>query len=576
MVKYMGPGPVFRFEARLAARRGSLYVARSLFVAGLLAGLLLVWWNNIAGQPLGSIREQAEVGQAFYLALASTQLVMAILSAPAAMVGSICGDRSRGVLAHLLATDLSSAEIVLGTLGARLLPVTTVVLCGVPFLMIGSLLGGVDPSDLLGVVLVTLGTATLGCALALVIAIEGSKPTESSLVGHGVWLAVILAPPVWSFLRRNVGVAIWPPPWWLEQTNPFVFVFMSRPGSFAATLEGRLCYFLLMLGLALMLAGVATLRLRTAAAKEPVGRRALVRRFWRLPGPSLDGNPVLWREWQFQRPGWWGLAFWGVYLAASFGCTTLIVWMAMWGSKRQVEGCAILNALQVSAGMLLLSLSASSSLAQERMRGSLDVLFTTPLSTESILWGKWWGAFRMVPLVVVPAGASYACVAAWQRGPFAWILALEGTCLVLCYGVLVTTLGLALAVWMTRPGHAAVICAAIHIGITVGWIFLVGLLFKRGSAVTSTGLALFSPFFGVIFSMLASVLMGYQQVAELRLWLIFWCMVELAIAGVLFAIVLDVFDGRLGRASQFTRTARDEDEPGEHVNSAEATMSLHG
>ena len=52
----------------------------------------------------------------------------------------------------------------------------------------------------------------------------------------------------------------------------------------------------------------------------------------------------------------------------------------------------MINGLQVSAGLLLLSVSAATSLAEERQRGSLDVLLATPLSTRSIVLGKWWGA----------------------------------------------------------------------------------------------------------------------------------------------------------------------------------------
>ena len=63
----------------------------------------------------------------------------------------------------------------------------------------------------------------------------------------------------------------------------------------------------------------------------------------------------------------------------------------------------MINGLQVGAGLLLLSVSAATSLAEERQRGSLDVLMATPLSTRSIVLGKWWGAFRGVPpLTVLP------------------------------------------------------------------------------------------------------------------------------------------------------------------------------
>ena len=67
--------------------------------------------------------------------------------------------------------------------------------------------------------------------------------------------------------------------------------------------------------------------------------------------------------------------------------------------RRKLIGA--MSMFQVAVGLLLLSVSAATSLAEERVRGSLDVLLSTPLSTRSILIGKWWGAFRLVPHVLV-------------------------------------------------------------------------------------------------------------------------------------------------------------------------------
>src|SRR5262249_49144816 len=53
--------------------------------------------------------------------------------------------------------------------------------------------------------------------------------------------------------------------------------------------------------------------------------------------------------------------------------------------------------LGIGLGLLLLSVTAATSLAEERTRGSLGVLLAPPLSTRSIVWGKWWGTYRVVP-----------------------------------------------------------------------------------------------------------------------------------------------------------------------------------
>ena len=55
------------------------------------------------------------------------------------------------------------------------------------------------------------------------------------------------------------------------------------------------------------------------------------------------------------------------------------------------------NGFQATVGLMLISLDSPTVLAEERVRGSLDVLLATPLSTARIVMAKWWGAYRHVP-----------------------------------------------------------------------------------------------------------------------------------------------------------------------------------
>ena len=60
--------------------------------------------------------------------------------------------------------------------------------------------------------------------------------------------------------------------------------------------------------------------------------------------------------------------------------------------------------MATSFGLLLLSAMAPTTLTEERVRGSLDVLLTTPLPTRVIVLGKWWANYRRaLPLVLLPA-----------------------------------------------------------------------------------------------------------------------------------------------------------------------------
>ena len=118
----VGPGPVFIHESVAATRRWQLYALRALFVLGLLLALAFVLCGTIgvAGTTANSypIQRLARLGENFYYAIATVQLGLVLLVAPAATAGAICVDRARGALAHMLVTDLSDSEIVLGKLAA--------------------------------------------------------------------------------------------------------------------------------------------------------------------------------------------------------------------------------------------------------------------------------------------------------------------------------------------------------------------------------------------------------------------------------------------------------------------------
>lgn len=96
-----------------------------------------------------------------------------------------------------------------------------------------------------------------------------------------------------------------------------------------------------------------------------------------------------------------------------------------------------------------MSVTAATSLAEERAHGSLDVLLSTPLSTRSILIGKWWGAFRSIrPVIFWAALIGAVLVTVTGR----WLHYALYLALVLAYGVAIASIGMALATWVSRIG----------------------------------------------------------------------------------------------------------------------------
>jgi ABC-type transport system involved in multi-copper enzyme maturation permease subunit len=472
-----GLGPVFASECVTAARRWQTYAGRAAFLVILLISLTVVWATKVAPAGPVTIRDLARVGEFFFYPIVGTQLVLVLLAAPAYTAGAVCLDKARGTLAHVLVTDLSATEIVLGKLGSRLLPVLGLVLAGLPILALATLLGGIDPGALFGGFLVTVGVGVLGCALALAVSVWGNKPHEVMLVTYGVFAVLLLAWPAWHLLPAGWGLGT--PPAWLETTNPFWLTFAPylRPGG--AVPRDYFAFLGGCLGLSALLTLLAAASLRRAATRES-GRRTRRRGRllgWRLPLiiPSLDFNPVLWRE-LHRRPSRWLRVVWVVYAVLALGASALA--LAARGAAGSAGGAAFVNAFQYSIGLLLVSVTSVTTLFEERVHGSLDVLLTTPLPTSRIVGGKWWGSFRSaVLLMLLPLGLAL-CVGALNaagsvRPAETGVLLVSLTALLLAYGAAVTSLGLALATWVKRFGVAVGLSVSIYVLVTGGAVMAV-------------------------------------------------------------------------------------------------------
>ena len=212
------------------------------------------------------------------------------------------------------------------------------------------------------------------------------------------------------------------------------------------------------------------------------------------------------------------------------------------------ELLALMNMFQVSLGLLLLSVSAATSLAEERASGSLDVLLSTPLSSRSILAGKWWGTFRQTAHVLVwPAIVAGLLVA--QSGRWISYLLLLG--LVLAYSAVITSLGLALATWVSRLGRAVALCVSSYVVFSIGWVIFVVVFIRTDE--TGMPFVLGSPPYGAAFAT-AIVSSGQRPFLgndeAIRFGAFLWIIVDAGIASLLFMVTLATFDRCLGRVSE--------------------------
>lgn len=538
-----GLGPVFAYEWITLSRRWQWYASRCLFAGMLLASLIVVRGNATVPGAM-TVRGLAALGQSFYIAVISTQITLVLLAAPAATAGSICLDRANGTLTHLLVTDLTDAEIVLGKLAARLVPVLGLVACALPLLAILTILGGVDPEAMFGGFLVTVGVAVLGCSLALFFSLWARTTHEALLATYAVWGIWLVGRPFLDLMNSGYGLSLSVPP---RIADPYSLAYSPYWYPTTVGFADYLWFLAITSGLAAGLAGLAVLRLRAACtrADAPKKRRSFFARPGRLgagldlaryaPGPPLDFNPVLWREWHRSRPSRWGRIVGGL-----FAIVAVVASVGAILAPRASFAMAWVNGLQVSIGLLLLSVTAATSLAEERVRGSLDVLMATPLSTREIVVGKWLGAFRVVPaMAILPVLVSLANDP-WKRDYSATAILIFLFVLV-CGGAIVG-LGLMLATWCSRLARAVALTVSCYLLAAVGWLFL---CMMAWSGPDTDGMMMASPFMfaGGLTADLCMANNGRSHVG----WGVFWLLVYAMAAAAFLGATLLSFNHCLGR-----------------------------
>ena len=301
-----GLGPVFLYECLANSRRWQTYALRAAGVTALLVSMWTIASSQEATAAGNWQRAYAALGESYFYALIGVELTLVMLAAPAATAGSICLDRARGTLAHMLMTDLSDPEIVLGKLAARLLPVFGLIACSWPVLAICSLLGGIDPIALTLAFAIILSVAVLGCTMALALSVWARKSHEVVLATYLMFILGLLFWPIWSGIAGTGRIG--PPPDWALLCNPYYVAFAPY---LVPNKLGAWEYLLVFLGTMMAsagLTGLAVWKTRPVACRGTVEksrgpRIGLLGRILRwLPGPSLDRNPVLWREWHRSRP----------------------------------------------------------------------------------------------------------------------------------------------------------------------------------------------------------------------------------------------------------------------------------
>jgi ABC-type transport system involved in multi-copper enzyme maturation permease subunit len=547
-------GPVFAYEWTRSSRRWQGYALRSSFVLFLLIALAYVWMNTRSDATKSNIRLMAELGEWFFQAVIGTQLTLVLLAAPAATAGAICIDKARGTMTHMLVTDLADFEIVLGKLAARLVPVVGLVACTLPMMELLMLFGGVAPESVWGAFVVTLGVALLGSSLGLWFSLWLNKTHEALLGTYALWCLWLLGLPLLQTVATTMAWSVPLPPLTI---NPF-FLTLSQSSPGAVTWNYALAFLGATSGISALLIIWVILRLRFVCTRESLPRpwsryarppTGKIDRIMRSPlpltSPSLDRNPLLWRECRRGRPSIWAIVV--SFASIALASTSTIAAVLLPPDTKVAEW---VNGLQISIGLLILTVMAATALGEERTRGSLDVLLTTPFSARQLVLGKWLGTFRRVALLAILPG-----LVVWVRAPQGGFESVPAVAFMLAYvfcaGAAVTSLGLAIGTWFSQLGRAVAVGVGIYLFVTLSPCYLAPTLFFA----RNDGSALLSPL--VWAGTMTVDLATPSRVVTPIDWAVFWMLMWALVAVGLLLTTMASFDRRLARVETvFARLAR--------------------
>jgi ABC-type transport system involved in multi-copper enzyme maturation permease subunit len=263
-------GPVFFFDMLRSSRRGRHFGLRCAYGVLLLCTLFVAYssWFRVGLDPHGLFVEEtipatemSKFGTSFYLKFLCVQFLVMLLLTPLYTAGAIAEEKDKRTLDYLLTTHLSSREIVLSKLLARLGHLALLLLVGLPIVGLTQFFGGVDPALVLAGFAATFATMLSLGGLSILISVHSKHPLQATLRTYAyAALALLvtscvpglnLANPAWAlYLLTNA---------WAET---------GSQGTLLAGILGAYLVLHLVAGVICIIIAVSALR-RAAQGQEP-------------------------------------------------------------------------------------------------------------------------------------------------------------------------------------------------------------------------------------------------------------------------------------------------------------------
>jgi ABC-type transport system involved in multi-copper enzyme maturation permease subunit len=423
-------GPLAAIECRRSLSRDWVLVLRGLAAvppAVVALAVLWFWWFQeqiMAGYSPGGALAWGLMG------VEAMFVTVALLLGQALLAGTLAGEKLRST-SLLLATQASSAQIVLGRLAGRLCVVAVVMAAGLPILVWFAALCELGPLALATLLLLPAAVSFGGGGFALAVSTVARSARDALLMVYLFEFLLLLAPLLGGRFLPSMRP-------WIEPLNPFQAI---RPlVEFQDAGPAMLTVAMWTLLGAAGCAGAAW-RLRPAFLSSMDEPRRRWRWFRSVRVPVLANRPMLWKELyveQVQAFGrivkWLGILVIAIFSGTSIFLAGLVAW-DWWFAPDADEPSWALGQLTEWLGwswltawliQWALGLRAAAAITSERQRGTWDSLLVSPLEAREIIWAKLCGSIhglRGLLAAIVLAWTTGAICGALTIGAFAELLA---------------------------------------------------------------------------------------------------------------------------------------------------------
>lgn len=511
-----------------ASRRVRHLWLRAGYLGVLLFVVLVMLFSSMGGES-ASLAELAKSASRTFMYASITQLALMCFLAPVFTASAITQERDAQTFNILLATPLSSAQIVFGSLMSRLYFVILLLVAGLPIFLMTMVYGGVTTSQIVESFALSGATAVLTGAIAIFTAMIGVG-TRRTIFSFYLLIGLYLVSVYLLGLWPRTWIAESPPNVdgrqmsWLTFLHPFLALDVSlnrvyapsyaRLTEYSSWLRYALAYpsasyVIWTMGAAFLLTVASVFFVRRGAKSgEPTVWTNLVARFGgRISGEktrpprTVWHNPVAWREAKARAVGG-GLTRLAIIVVGFVGPLIVLFYYLTGGlaadeSPRWLAGLIV---IQYALALIIATNTAATSITREKESQSLDLLLTTPLSSQYILWGKLRGlvSFAM-PLVIGPVVVlvlfSMIDLLRGNRPPAVWLeTALEVFALLIVYTGAACVWGLKVSLSSRRNVTAVMYSLG---GVIIGfglWSMLVFAFISSSGGEFAAFLAPFAPF----------------------------------------------------------------------------------